>query len=30
VLTPNSPIWHHYCPNADTLDELQRETANDR
>lgn len=30
VLTPNSPIWHRYCPNADTLDELQRETANDR
>ena len=30
MLTPNSPVWHHYCPNADTLDELQRETANDR
>jgi len=30
VLTPNSPIWHQYCPNADTLDELQREAANDR
>ena len=30
VLTAKSPIWHHYCPNADTLDELQREAANDR
>jgi len=30
VLSPNSPVWHHYCPNADTLDELQREAANDR
>ena len=30
VLSPNSPAWHHYCPNADTIDDLQREVANDR
>ena len=30
VLSPSSPVWHHYCPNADTLEELRRETANDR
>lgn len=27
VLTPDSPIWQHYCLNTDTLGDLQREAA---
>jgi hypothetical protein len=27
MLTPDDPMWRHYCPNADTLDILQSESA---
>ena len=27
MLTPDDPMWRHYCPNADTLDTLQSESA---
>lgn len=30
LLVPDDPMWRHYCPNADTLDALQREAANAR
>jgi len=30
LLVPDDPMWRHYCPNADTLDALQSETANAR
>ena len=30
LLTPNDAAWRHYCPNADTLDELQSEAATAR
>lgn len=30
LLTPNDPAWRHYCPNADTLDALQSESATAR
>jgi hypothetical protein len=30
LLTPDDPMWRHYCPNAGTLDALQSEAANAR
>jgi hypothetical protein len=30
LLTPNDPAWRHYCPNADTLDELRSEATTAR
>jgi hypothetical protein len=30
VIMPNSPLWHQYCPNADTLDALTDQAANER
>lgn len=30
LLVPDDPMWRHYCPNADTLDALQSESANAR
>jgi len=30
LLTPDDPMWRHYCPNTDTLDVVQGEAANIR